>query len=289
MFDYDASATATLDLPPAPDAPREKRPLDRLLTILGVRLTDVSRGRALELIEESILDDDGQTRSIFFVNAHTLNLAADDEEYRTTLNSADCVFGDGTGVRWASRLQGRCVRDNVNGTDLIPELLRKTSGRGYRYFLLGADEQTIRRAARFTDANFPGWTRTGYHHGYLSDPELNESVIRQINQSEPDVLLVGMGNPLQEQWIRENRHRLKVKLCIGVGGLFSYWAGGLRRAPRWLRRCGAEWLGILLQQPRKARRYLLGNPLFLARILRERWQIRRRRRGNVYSGSLSNA
>jgi len=244
MFDYDASATATLDLPPAPDAPREKRPLDRLLTILGVRLTDVSRGRALELIEESILDDDGQTRSIFFVNAHTLNLAADDEEYRTTLNSADCVFGDGTGVRWASRLQGRCVRDNVNGTDLIPELLRKTSGRGYRYFLLGADEQTIRRAARFTDANFPGWTRTG----------------------------VGMGNPLQEQWIRENRHRLKVKLCIGVGGLFSYWAGGLRRAPRWLRRCGAEWLGILLQQPRKARRYLLGNPLFLARILRERWQ-----------------
>ena len=79
-----------------------------------------------------------------------------------------------------------------------------------------------------------------------------------------------MGNPVQERWIHAHREQLEVPLCLGVGGLFHYWAGDLRRAPAWLRRMGAEWLGILLQQPHKARRYLLGNPLFVARILRER-------------------
>ena len=105
----------------------------------------------------------------------------------------------------------------------------------------------------------------------MHEPHITSRVIRQINQAQPDVLLVGMGNPLQERWIHRHRHQLDVPLCIGVGGLFHYWAGDLQRAPIWLRRWGAEWLGILLQQPHKARRYLLGNPLFLYRILRNRF------------------
>jgi len=86
-------------------------------------------------------------------------------------------------------------------------------------------------------------------------------------QTGPDLLLVGMGNPLQEIWIHAHRHQLEVPLVAAVGGLFNYWAGTLRRASPVLRRLGAEWLGILWQQPHKARRYLLGNPLFLWRAL----------------------
>ena len=241
------------------------------LSVLGVEMTDVTRSRAIELLEEMIHRCDGRTRSVFFVNAHTLNLAAADEAYRRVLNSADHVFGDGTGVRWAARLQGRRMKDNVNGTDLTPELFRATAGRGYRYFLLGADRQTVRRAAAHAAETFDGWTQVGFHHGYLSDPELSAKVIRQINRSGADVLLVGMGNPLQEQWIRQHQHELEAPVCIAVGGLFSYWAGDLQRAPQWLRRCGWEWAGILLQQPRKAQRYLWGNPLFLWRALRQAW------------------
>ena len=75
-----------------------------------------------------------------------------------------------------------------------------------------------------------------------------------------------MGNPLQEQWIHDHRAALRVPVSIGVGGLFDHWGGNLRRAPLWVRRLGFEWLQILLQQPgRKWRRYLLGNPKFLAR------------------------
>lgn len=254
-------------------------------SVLGVEITDLSRRRAIGLLRAMIDRRDGRTRTVFFVNARTLNLAAADADYRRTLNSADHVFGDGTGVRWAVRLGGARLRDNVNGTDLTPEMFRALAGRGYRYFLLGADRDTIRRAARHARETFSGWTPAGFHHGYLDDPQLSAELVRRINRARPDVLMVGMGNPIQERWIRRHRHQLRVPVCIAVGGLFAYWAGDLKRAPRWLRRLGWEWLGILLQQPGKARRYLLGNPLFLLRALGQAWQTRRRRTREVYSPS----
>lgn len=270
--DYGEAATMTLDAPATLDVSHVAPAEDRVISLLGVEITDVTRQRAVELLEEMIQHCDGRTRSVFFVNAHTLNLAAADEEYRRVLNAADHVFGDGTGVRWATRVQGTCVQDNLNGTDLTPALFRETAGRGYRYFLLGSNKETIRRAAEYAEEAFPGWIQAGYHHGYLAAAGPTARLIRQINRSRPDVLLVGMGNPIQERWIDAHRHRLKVPVCMGIGGLFDFWAGNVSRAPRWLRNLGHEWLWRLWQQPRdKANRYLLGNPLFLMRVVRDAW------------------
>lgn len=276
---YNQAATMTLTRPPTPDAPQAHRADDRVVSILGVEVTDVTRRRAIELIEEMVRHDAGRARSVFFANAHTLNLGAADREYRELLNSADHVFGDGTGVRWATRLQGIRVKDNLNGTDFVPELFRTTAGRGYRYFLLGADPQTIRHAAEYAAETFPGWTQVGFHHGYLSDPEMTADVIRRINRSRPDVLLVGMGNPVQERWIGRHQHQLRVSVCMAIGGLFDFWAENFSRAPEWLRNLGHEWIWRLLQQPRgKGRRYLIGNPLFLIRAAREQRTARRSRK-----------
>jgi N-acetylglucosaminyldiphosphoundecaprenol N-acetyl-beta-D-mannosaminyltransferase len=157
------------------------------------------------------------------------------------------------------------------GTDLVPALFHATAGRGYSYFLLGADEQTIAVAADYARREFPGWTQAGYHHGYLTDESLVSEAIDKINAVRPDVLLVGMGNPVQEQWIHAHLSQLSVPVCMGIGGLFDYWAGNVSRAPQWLLQIGHEWLWRLYQQPiLKARRYLVGNPLFLARVLQER-------------------
>lgn len=242
---------------------------DPRVSILGVEITNVTRPRAIELLDQLRARGGECAGTVCFVNAHTLNLAAGDAAYRDVLNAADYVFGDGTGVRWAARLRRTPLRDNVNGTDLVPELLRAWAGRGYRYFLLGSDPETIDRAAQHVAGNVAGWEPGGHHHGYLTTPELTRHVIAQINAARPILLLIGMGNPLQERWLAAHRHELRVPLCLAVGGLFTYWAGDLHRAPFWLRRCGAEWLGILAQQPHKARRYLLGNPLFLARAVRD--------------------
>jgi N-acetylglucosaminyldiphosphoundecaprenol N-acetyl-beta-D-mannosaminyltransferase len=240
-------------------------------SLLGVRIHNLTRRQAVERLDEAIGRRDGRTTTVFFVNAHTLNLAADDPDYRAVLNRGDLVLADGTGVRWAARLQGVRVAENLNGTDFAPALFESTVGRDYSYFLLGADAATIPRAADYARQSFQGWSQAGFHDGYLTDDAATERVIERIHAARPDVLLVGMGNPIQERWIMRNLLRLEVPVCMGVGGLFDFWAGNVRRAPRWIRRMGQEWAWRLVEQPRqKARRYLIGNPLFLARVLRRR-------------------
>lgn len=241
-----------------------------IVSILGVKISNLSMGKAINLIENLINKKGGYTHVIYIVNAHTLNLAIDVAGYRDTLNNAYMVFGDGTGVRWAARQRGVKMKDNLVGTDLTPKLFKTTAGRGYRYFLLGADNKTIKRAADACEKMFPGWQLAGYHHGYVQDSEA-QKVVQKINYAEPNLLLVGMGNPKQEQWIHKYQHELNAQVAIGVGGLFDHWGGNLTRAPRWVRQLGFEWLQILMQQPHKKwYRYLIGNPKFLWRIIQYR-------------------
>jgi N-acetylglucosaminyldiphosphoundecaprenol N-acetyl-beta-D-mannosaminyltransferase len=239
------------------------------LPILGVDITDVTIQEALCILEATIRE--GGHRHVFFVNAHTLNLANEDPAYLQVLRKADFVFGDGTGLRYAARLlHGIPPKDNVNGTDLIPLFLREKGGKGYCYYLLGSTADAIARAAEHARRIFPGWELVGYHHGYLEDEDTGQ-VIRDINTAKPHLLLVGMGNPTQEFWIEANSSRLQVPVSVAVGGLFAYWSGDLIRAPAWLRRIGMEWIHLLIWQPRKFRRYVLGNPRFLLRAVWQKW------------------
>ena len=175
------------------------------------------------------------------------------------------MFGDGTGVRWAARARGCRLKANLNGTDLVPALLDARPGT--RVFLLGSTAERIDRRPRPSAPAFPRCELAGAHHGYVQDEAASRAVVAAINAARPDLLLVGMGNPLQERWIDRWRGELDAKLCIAVGGLIEYWTGALDRAPAWMRRAGVEWVHIMLRQPWKAGRYLAGNPAFMARLL----------------------
>jgi N-acetylglucosaminyldiphosphoundecaprenol N-acetyl-beta-D-mannosaminyltransferase len=236
------------------------------VTVLGVSVANVTKREAIALLEEWICGRRRGARKVYLVNAHTLNLAHEDPSYRAVLNAADVVFGDGTGVRLAARLKGVRLKDNLVGTDLLPEFFAATLDRCYRCFLLGGAPGTASRAAAQLQRDFPGIRIAGHHHGYL-DPRENQDVLGLIEQAEPDMLLVAMGNPMQERWIHDHLPRLRVAVSVGVGGLFDHWAGHLRRAPRWVRRLGMEWMQLLLQQPLKWRRYILGNPKFVMRAV----------------------
>jgi N-acetylglucosaminyldiphosphoundecaprenol N-acetyl-beta-D-mannosaminyltransferase len=241
------------------------------LEVFGVEVLDVAMEDAIHELGCCLLDDSGRSHSVFFVNANTLNLAWSDPSYRRDLHTADYVFGDGTGVRWAARaLHAARLRDNVNGTDLVPHLLRSFDARGLRLFLLGSTPEVVARAAETIRRTYTGWEVAGAHHGFI-EIDASSDVVDQINASRPHLLLVAMGNPKQERWIAKHRPALRVPLSIGVGGLFAYWSGDLERAPRWMRRAGVEWVYLLLRQPRKASRYLLGNPLFLSRLAGSKW------------------
>lgn len=249
------------ELSPLPPGP----PAGHTVSILGVSIANYT-------FEEGILCLSAMIRRrtpsrLFFGHWHTLNMAAKDSAFRNTLNQADVVFGDGTGVRWAARARGVALKGNLNGTDMIPALLRSLSLKDNRYFLLGARPHAIERAAAFARTAFPGWVLAGHHHGYLDSVDPDD-LVKSINAAEINLLLVGMGSPWQERWILRNQHRLNPCCCVSVGGLFDHWSGELRRAPKWLRQRGAEWLYLPFQQRRKFQRYFFESLVFLWRMWR---------------------
>jgi len=232
------------------------------VAVCGVTLMNCTMSDAVNLILGRLSERRRQT--IFFANAHGLYMAMRDAGYCAVLNAADAVFADGTGVRRAARWQGVRLRDNVNGTDLLPLLL--SSRLGLRVFLVGGRPERVRALEQGFRAKFPRCHLVGARHGYFSQ-DASQSLVEEINDAKPEILLVGMGNPLQEAWISENAQALRNLCIIAVGGLFQYWTGDLVRAPRWMRRLGIEWAHIVICQPHKMYRYFILGPLFLLRAL----------------------
>jgi N-acetylglucosaminyldiphosphoundecaprenol N-acetyl-beta-D-mannosaminyltransferase len=237
------------------------------VVLLGVRFDRLDRSEALAALGSRL--GRGEACKAYIVNAHTLNLAWSDPEFRSILNAADFLLNDGSGVQIASRLAGKPFPDNLVGTDLTPQLCALAARRGAGVFLLGGLPGVPEKAAEGLRRRVPGVRITGFHHGFFG-PDEEDGVIDAIHRSGAALLLVAFGNPLQEIWIHRNAPRLRCDLCLGVGGLFDHWSGRLRRAPRWMRGLGIEWMHILLGQPHKWRRYLLGNPLFVYRMLLDR-------------------
>jgi N-acetylglucosaminyldiphosphoundecaprenol N-acetyl-beta-D-mannosaminyltransferase len=233
------------------------------VTVLGARIWRMTP----DMVDEAFYRfmHDARAHSVYIANAATTNLCYEDAAYRDCINRGHLVLNDGTGVGWAARWQGRPFSHNHVGTDLIPRVCDKGQDWGLRVFFLGGAAGVAERAADTLSARFPRVSIAGCHHGYVT-PEDDERICGVINAASPHLILVAMGNPIQETWIDRNLTRLDRGVAVGVGGLFDHLAGNLHRAPLWVRTAGFEWMQILLQQPHKWKRYILGNPLFLYRM-----------------------
>ena len=240
--------------------------MDDLVHINGVPIQNITMGEALPLIAEWV--DRKEQRSIFFVNADCMNISARNAEYHAALTTPDvAIFGDGVGIRLASQLSQQPIRDNVNGTDMFPLLCRQCALNGQTIFLLGAQQGVAERARQRMMSRFPGLNVVGTHHGFF-DPNNCDDVIEAINASGADILLVGFGAPRQELFIARHRDRLTPSVAMGVGGLFDFYSGRIKRAPEVFRNNGLEWTWRLAMEPRRMwRRYLVGNFTFMGRVM----------------------
>ena len=217
----------------------------------------------LALLSKDI--DSGRSIELFFLNAHCFNLAQKDREYFDILNSCDYLLNDGIGIKIASKIEKLVLKKNLNGTDFIPEIAEMASKKGYKIFLLGAKDGIAEEAAVKLKEKFEGLQIAGVHSGY----GLDDSVLEMINNSKADILIAGMGVPMQEKWIRENKSKLgSVKLFVGGGAILDFLSQRIRRAPLFMRKFGLEWVFRLCLEPgRLWRRYLVGNFLFFYYIL----------------------
>jgi len=216
----------------------------------------------------------GRHEMILHVNAHAFNLAARDPGLRNLLRSAPTVFADGAGVVLAARILGGHLPGRITYADWMYQLAAFAEGEGLSFYFLGGRPGVAERARERLVGLHPNLRVAGVHHGYFDKraggPE-NEAVVREINAARPDVLLVAFGMPLQERWLGENWHRVDACVALTGGAVFDYVSGELRRGPRLLTDNGFEWLARLVVEPgRLWRRYVLGNPAFLLRVLGQR-------------------
>ena len=157
---------------------------------------------------------------------------------------------------------------------MLPFLCR----RGWSIYLFGAAPGVAEKARERLLADFPMAKIVGADHGFCKTPEEESAVIGRINAAKPDILLVAMGVPKQEEWIVSHRAQLNCGIAIGVGGLFDFASGRIPRAPMWMRKLKIEWTYRLYNEPvRLFRRYVIGNPLFIWRVVLHGSQVRHRR------------
>jgi N-acetylglucosaminyldiphosphoundecaprenol N-acetyl-beta-D-mannosaminyltransferase len=235
------------------------------VSIFGIPMINTSMDAAVEWILE--VSEPGQSaRQVAFVNPDCLNIAWRNPGYKRVLCSADRVFPDGIGIRIGGRMLGWGLRDNVNGTDLFPLLCESATAAGRALYLLGARPGVAAGAAASMQQRFPRLRIAGCRDGYFS-PDEEPDVVAEINASGAAILLVALGAPRQELWIAERLAGLQVPVAMGVGGLFDFYSGRIRRAPIWMREIGLEWVYRIMQEPgRMWRRYIIGNPVFLYRV-----------------------
>jgi N-acetylglucosaminyldiphosphoundecaprenol N-acetyl-beta-D-mannosaminyltransferase len=232
----------------------------------NVRLAVLNAIEALEFIKDRTVH--GNKTKLFFVNAHCYNVAQKDAVYRDILNDAELVLNDGVGVEWGAKISGFRFKENMNGTDFVPQLMRLAEQLHLSVYLLGAASNVSERAARRLQQQFPDLKIAGYHDGFFTD---HDKMINEINEAFPDILIVAMGVPLQEKWIHQHMDNLNTHLAVGVGAFLDFASGQVSRSPKWVRAFKMEWVYRLMLEPRRLwKRYLVGNLLFFYYMFKSR-------------------
>ncbi|NLL96640.1 MAG: WecB/TagA/CpsF family glycosyltransferase [Clostridiaceae bacterium] len=234
--------------------------------IHGVMIDNVNMDEALEIVLTMLK---GKTANkIFTPNAEIIMQANRDPELLNILNSAELVIPDGAGVILASRILKCRLKEKVSGIDLVKKILTNTKKRPVSFFILGGKPGVAEKASINILSDYPKAKIMGFRNGYFEESETPE-IIKQINDSKAEVLLVGLGAPKQEKWIHKYAGQLNSKVIMGIGGAIDVFAGNAALAPEFMRKAGLEWLFRLIKEPGRYKR-MLDLPRFMILTFKKR-------------------
>lgn len=234
--------------------------------VLGVGIDAVTEAQALDMIQAFVRE--GGPHQVVTANPEILDNATRTPALHALINRAALVTADGQGVLLAGRILGTPFPARVTGIELAEALCRESAARGLSLYFLGAEPGVVDEAAANMRAQYPGVQIVGTHHGYFRK-EGPAAVLADIQQTQPDIVLVGMGSPYQEHFIDEELRAIGVPVAIGVGGSFDVLSGRVERAPEIFIRLRLEWL-YRIASDRKRWKRALALPRFVLKVLRQK-------------------
>ncbi|ANL45476.1 WecB/TagA/CpsF family glycosyltransferase protein [Rhizobium phaseoli] len=243
-------------------------------TIFDLPVCDLGWDDALVFINELASIPVGQT-VVCFVNAHNMLTALRDDDYYRIM-SHNLVLPDGIGLNIASQIaHGSPFPANLNGTDFVPAFLTFMEA-PRRIGLIGGTRAVVEAAADNFRKHTPWHEFVVISDGFFDKVDSSD-VTGEIERQKLDILIVGMGTPLQEKWVHDNIRPDHARLVLTVGALFDFVSGAVPRAPKTVRMMRLEWAYRLIQEPARLwRRYIVGIPVFLFHVLRYRFRRRER-------------
>jgi N-acetylglucosaminyldiphosphoundecaprenol N-acetyl-beta-D-mannosaminyltransferase len=238
------------------------------VSLMGLRLASIDRYALLDHIFAALAADRGGW--LVTANMDFLRRYVCDSEVRELYDAAEIRVADGTPVVWACRVQGDRLPERVPGSSLLWLLAERAAREGRSIYLLGGTEASNRGAAAIFAQTYPGLKLCGGGSPRVASPPSAhdiEQVRAELASARPDILLVGLGSPKQEQLIRALRPHFPATWMVGVGISFSFVSGEIKRAPHWMHKAGVEWVHRMVQEPRRlAKRYLLHDLPFALRL-----------------------
>lgn len=266
---------------PADQNPRSSRYADKI-RLFDLDFDALTQQQLIERIAGAVREN--RRCWIATVNVNFVCLAARSPSFGAILRSADVITADGMPIVWVSRLGERPLPERVTGADLLKPLAVRAEKESWRIFLCGGEPGVAERAAATLRSFAPGLQVVGTAApafptaASASETEPNRELLEDIAKSQPDILLVALGSPKQEQWIYHHLEtdQLDVPVVVGIGAAFDFLAGRQSRAPQWMRNMGLEWTHRMTSQPfRLGPRYARDGLTFARLVLK---QLRRSRR-----------
>lgn len=233
----------------------------------GFPVDNLSLEEALQQIEGFIRT--GKPQQHVAINVDKIIKMRKDPQFRKTIAGCDLITIDGQPLIWASKLLGRPIKERFGGLDIMNGIIPRAVDKGYRIYLLGAREEVVKKVVEHYKLKFPSLRIVGWRDGYW-EARKEEKMVTEIKNVKPDILFVAISSPKKEVFLQKYLRKMDVPFVMGVGGAFDIIAGVTKRAPKWMQRCGLEWLFRLCQEPRRLwKRYLLEDPIFLWLVLKE--------------------
>lgn len=214
------------------------------------------------------------------INAHSYNVAQKDADFAEALKNGDYLIPDGASILRACRfLKAKSQpKERIAGWDLFVFEMKKLNERSGKCFFMGSSEKVLGLIRQQAAVDYPNIIVETYSPPYKPEftDEDNQQIINAINNANPDLLWIGMTAPKQEKWAYKHWNELNINChCGTIGAVFDFYAGTYQRAPQWWQKHSLEWLYRLIKEPKRMwRRYLIGNPLFLWNILKEKFKHR---------------
>ena len=235
--------------------------------LFNLEIDNLTLLEALEKIDDLIAS--GGCHHVVTANPEILYRALSDKGLYETIAQASLVTADGQGVLLAGKLLDQPFKARVTGIDLAEALCATSGERGHKMYFLGGKEGISKKAQMAILRRYPNANIVGEHHGYFKNDI--EPLLADLREKQPDILLVAMGSPYQEEFILRYQKLLNIPVAIGVGGTLDVFSGEVKRAPELVQTLKLEWAYRILSDPKRWRRTLV-LPKFVLAVLKEKYK-----------------